>query len=254
MKLSANLLKRLVSAAVLAPLAVGAFLAGGVWWTGLLAIIAGLMAVEWFRIIGNISPTVWGVFFGAVFALFIKLNFASLVLVALVATPALYSQKRHKTLCLLAGPTIALPLLSLHAVGIASPLALLWLVLVIWATDAFAMLIGRTFGGPKLAPRLSPKKTWSGLAGGVGGGLMATALLLVFTALPASFLIWAPAFSILAQAGDLTESALKRRFAVKDSGNIIPGHGGVLDRMDSFLLTGPALWLLLQTSMMTFPL
>lgn len=254
MTLSANLVKRVVSAAVLAPLAIGAFMAGGFWWTGLLAILAGLMAVEWFRIIGNISPTVWGVFFGGIFALFIKLSFASMALVALAAVPALYSQKRHKILCLLAGPAIALPLLSLHGVGIASPLALLWLMLVIWATDAFAMLTGRTFGGPKLAPRLSPKKTWSGLGGGVAGGLLATCLLLVFTALPMYFLFWAPVFTILAQAGDLTESALKRHFSIKDSGHIIPGHGGVLDRMDSFLLTGPALWLLLQTSMMTLPL
>ena len=109
------------------------------------------------------------------------------------------------------------------------------------ASDTGAYLAGRRFGGPKLAPRLSPKKTWSGAAGGlvaatlVGAvvGIVAPHRHFLGTALEAALL------AIAAQAGDLAESAAKRRAGVKDSGQLIPGHGGVLDRVDGLMAAAP---------------
>ena len=107
---------------------------------------------------------------------------------------------------------------------------------VIWATDTGAFFTGRQVGGEKLAPDISPSKTWSGAIGGFGLGTLA-GLVLWLLIVPASpwwiGLALSAAISILGQAGDLTESAIKRRFRVKDSGDIIPGHGGLMDRLDS---------------------
>jgi phosphatidate cytidylyltransferase len=125
----------------------------------------------------------------------------------------------------------------------------IWLIAVVWATDTGAYLVGRKLGGPKLAPAISPGKTWSGLAGGVGAaaltGLVAAKLHddgRVVTLVAASMVL-----ALVAQVGDLFESGLKRRFGAKDSSNLIPGHGGVLDRVDGILAAvlalGGALWL-----------
>ncbi|MCI1143642.1 phosphatidate cytidylyltransferase [Sphingomonas sp. WKB10] len=108
----------------------------------------------------------------------------------------------------------------------------LWALSLVWATDIGAYFAGRTIGGPKLAPAISPNKTWAGLIGGI---VAATVLALVMSRvylLPLRFVAATPVLAILAQAGDLYESHLKRRAGVKDSGSVIPGHGGVLDRLD----------------------
>jgi phosphatidate cytidylyltransferase len=115
-------------------------------------------------------------------------------------------------------------------------LAIVLLFGVVWATDILAYFVGRAIGGPKLAPRFSPKKTWSGA---IGGGLAAAVVALVIAAaaglraLPA-IAILAVLLSVAAQAGDIFESMLKRRFNVKDSSQLIPGHGGLMDRLDGF--------------------
>lgn len=244
-----NLAKRILSAAVLVPLVVGVYFIGGVLWGCFLAGLAGLMAYEWFRIVSNRQPALWAVFMSFLFgAVFVQSGLPAWA-VLLSAAPALTTQSQNRVACFLAGPAIALPLLSLHVVGAISPLALLWLVLSVWATDGLAMLFGKTFGGPRLAPTISPHKTWAGLAGGITGGLMVTGVLIMTATLPTHFLLWAPGLSLLGQGGDLLESLLKRRFNVKDSGHIIPGHGGVLDRMDSFILTAPTLALALHLSL-----
>lgn len=120
-----------------------------------------------------------------------------------------------------------------------------FLVVTVWGTDIGAYLVGRLVGGPKMAPRISPGKTWSGGIGGLLIGGAAAAILagggsgFDAAALPAAFLL-----SIFAQAGDLMESAIKRRLGVKDSGKTIPGHGGLFDRLDGFLAAAPVAALL----------
>lgn len=112
-------------------------------------------------------------------------------------------------------------------------LAVLFIFIVVGATDTFAFLAGKTIGGPKLAPAISPNKTWSGLAGGVTAAAITAAVFAVLTGTPvAAMAVYGLALGLLAQAGDLAESVLKRAFGVKDSSNLIPGHGGVMDRVD----------------------
>ncbi|HEY0027646.1 MAG TPA: phosphatidate cytidylyltransferase [Allosphingosinicella sp.] len=111
----------------------------------------------------------------------------------------------------------------------------LWAMLVTWSTDIFAYFAGRSIGGPKLAPKISPNKTWAGLIGGmIGAGLVGGVAAWLFD-LDILFAVAGAPMGLLAQIGDLYESKVKRRLGVKDSGSIIPGHGGVLDRVDGLL-------------------
>jgi phosphatidate cytidylyltransferase len=116
--------------------------------------------------------------------------------------------------------------------------ALLFLFAIVWATDICAYLVGRAIGGPLLWPQVSPKKTWSGAVGGLFGGVAAgTAVAYASEGTnPVVAAVLALMLSIAVQGGDLFESAIKRRFGVKDAGNLIPGHGGVMDRLDGFLV------------------
>ncbi|MFM7027233.1 MAG: phosphatidate cytidylyltransferase [Chakrabartia sp.] len=125
-----------------------------------------------------------------------------------------------------------------------------WALSLVWATDIGAYFAGRTFGGPKIAPKISPNKTWSGLIGGMLGALLLAGILVVDAGLSPR-LAWAsPALALLAQIGDFFESWMKRRAGVKDSGTLIPGHGGALDRLDGVVPALPAaallVWLGLQ--------
>jgi len=131
-----------------------------------------------------------------------------------------------------------------------------FLLCVVWAGDIVALYVGRALGRHKLAPTLSPNKTWEGAVGSLLGSLLATGLLMVlatqlathdilvlsFAGTPLHWLLLAVVVNVAAQAGDLAESALKRSAGVKDSGTLLPGHGGVLDRIDALLLAAPVLW------------
>ena len=118
------------------------------------------------------------------------------------------------------------------------------LFVLIWSSDTFAYLTGKFFGKHKMAPKISPKKTWEGFAGGVVLTLVLGFFVeQYFPELRGNWMIVGLLVSIFAPLGDLVESLLKRSFAVKDSGNIIPGHGGVLDRLDSFIICAPVVYL-----------
>jgi phosphatidate cytidylyltransferase len=130
---------------------------------------------------------------------------------------------------------IAVPTLALLVLSWAWFELVFWLMLVTWSTDIFAYFAGRSIGGPKLAPRISPNKTWAGLLGGMAGAAVIGALAAWLLGLDPVFLYAGAPFGFLAQMGDLYESRVKRRLGVKDSGNLLPGHGGVLDRVDGLL-------------------
>ena len=154
-----------------------------------------------------------------------------------------------------------LPLLYAQEEG---PSLLTFLLFVVWAGDIAALYIGRTWGRKKLAPTISPGKSWEGALASIAGSVLIAALLfwlaselqargIMSLSYPGSmgkWLILAAILNIAAQLGDLIESALKRGAGVKDSGSLLPGHGGVLDRIDALLLAGPVLWyaLLVQQS------
>ena len=107
-----------------------------------------------------------------------------------------------------------------------------WALSLVWATDIGAYFAGRGIGGPKIAPSISPNKTWAGLGGGIVAALLLSVALNRFFGLPEMLVILSPLLTIFAQAGDFFESWMKRRAGVKDSGTLLPGHGGVLDRLD----------------------
>lgn len=150
-------------------------------------------------------------------------------------------------------------LLSLPALRDQSngPSLLVFLFCAVWAGDSVALYVGRAWGRHKLAPSISPGKSWEGSAGSIAGSLLVTVLLLELADLltrwnsvalsysDAPWAYWlglAVVVNVAAQVGDLAESALKRSAGVKDSGTLLPGHGGVLDRIDALLLAGPTLW------------
>jgi len=133
---------------------------------------------------------------------------------------------------------VALPVAILRSDPAAGLALTLWLYAVVWATDIGAFFVGRTLGGPKLWPRVSPKKTWSGFIGGsligIGAGGLTHALLPGLPLALPPILAISLLVSLAAHAGDLAESALKRRYDIKDSSQLIPGHGGFMDRLDGF--------------------
>jgi phosphatidate cytidylyltransferase len=114
---------------------------------------------------------------------------------------------------------------------------MLFLFAIVWSTDIAAYFVGRLVGGPRLLPRVSPKKTWSGALGGLAAAVLAAIVLAKLAGLAAPFTLAVVAafLSSLAQAGDLFESLLKRKFGAKDSSHLIPGHGGLMDRLDGFV-------------------
>jgi len=148
----------------------------------------------------------------------------------------------------LALPAFALLVLSWVYAGL-----VFWVMVVTWATDIFAYFAGRAIGGPKLAPKVSPNKTWAGLVGGViGAGLAGWGIAWLFD-LGFPFQWLGAPMAVLAQAGDLYESWVKRRAGVKDSGTLLPGHGGVLDRLDGLLPVALATLLILMSGLWTPP-
>lgn len=146
---------------------------------------------------------------------------------------------------------IGIPSFALLSLSWAWETLVLWVFAVTWATDILAYFAGRAIGGPKLAPAISPNKTWAGLIGGmVGAGLFGWLVASWFEMEP--IFLWAGALmGAIAQAGDLYESWVKRRAGVKDSGTMLPGHGGVLDRLDGLLAVAIATTLLLMAGLWT---
>lgn len=139
-------------------------------------------------------------------------------------------------------PVLSLLAIRLHVDGLALSL---WAMALVWACDSGAFFVGRQFGGPKLAPKISPAKTWSGLIGGVAAATLLAVVMRWAHGLPLHLVIATPVLAVLAQGGDLFESALKRRAGVKDSGNVLPGHGGVMDRLDGIVPVAPIAALLI---------
>ncbi len=156
----------------------------------------------------------------------------------------------------IAYPLTPVPLLWTQGDG---PALVLFLMVCVWAGDIAALYIGRAFGKRKLAPRLSPGKTWLGSIASIAGSMLAASIVIAIsnaltargnTLLHISQPLWqslllAAILNIAAQLGDLLESAIKRGAGVKDSGTMLPGHGGILDRIDALLLAAPVLWFIL---------
>lgn len=233
---------RLASALILAPIALAALWRGGLLWEALVGVAMVGLAGEWTRLAGLRR---WNIviFVAVLFSWLLALLFGWIAGLAALLLFTLVTTWRFGWFAAFGIPYIGIggfSLLWLRLQPAAGLRDALFLVAVIWATDIGAYLAGRLLGGAKLAPRISPGKTWSGSVGGLLIAGLAGALLasgghgISARALAAALLL-----SLCAQAGDLLESAIKRKLGVKDSGRTIPGHGGLFDRLDGFLAAAP---------------
>ena len=172
----------------------------------------------------------------------------SLLAMAAIAGATVFTLIVTRNRWLAAGiPYVALPIMALLWIRMQDNGLLLafWALSLVWATDIGAFFSGRNFGGPKVAPAISPNKTWSGLIGGMIAALLLGWGLTSYYDLPFQLAMASPGLALLAQVGDFFESWMKRRAGVKDSGTILPGHGGVLDRLDGVVTSLPVAALLI---------
>jgi len=249
----AGLVLRAASALVLAPVAVGATLLGGPAFDLLIAAGAGVLVWEWGRLcgegrFGRAGTALLGFVLATVLAASLSLVASAVALTlggALVVDRVAVAQGdphphwRGAGVLYVGVPAAAL--LWLRDVAHGDRLVL-WLFIVVWATDIGAYAVGRLVGGPRLAPRLSPHKTWAGLGGGIAAAAAAgAAAARGFASADAAILtVLSAVLAVVAQIGDLVESAVKRHFKVKDMSSLIPGHGGLFDRVDGLLAAAPA--------------
>ncbi len=241
---SSNLYMRVVAALVLAPLTIAIAWLGGWIWACVVIAAAALLYFEWLMIVGvsgNRRVVVAGIAALALAGICLMLLrtdiAAAVVLAGILAAATMAKDKRGwiaSGLVYAAAALIATILVRRDAeFGF---IGLMFVLLVVWVTDIGGYFAGRGIGGPKLWPRVSPKKTWAGAIGGLVLALVVAAgfALLGFGRMGPLLLLGA-VLSVVSQLGDLFESAVKRRFDVKDSSHIIPGHGGLLDRLDGFV-------------------
>ncbi len=245
-----DLLVRSASAAVLLALALGAAYLGGLAAGIVVAIFAVIVHLEWARMTG--ATTARTIPFAAAVALATVLAGWDMVPVAIGVgvLAAILAAAISREPWLPAGVVYAAALgISLLATRVAPEYgfaALLFVLAVVWATDSGAFFFGRLIGGPKLWSRISPKKTWAGAIGGLGTALIAGVIVARVAGIPVTPGLAAVAvlLSVACQAGDLFESWVKRHFGAKDSGHIIPGHGGMMDRVDGLIFAAVAAVLL----------
>jgi phosphatidate cytidylyltransferase len=249
---SSNLVMRIVAALVLAPLALALAYVGGWMWALLVTLASIGLFVEWLTVVGagQVALSAAGTIALAIMGFCVALGWLTLAavigLLALIWIALLAKDGRSWAA---AGFIYAVAALVASILLRQDPVngfaALMFVLLVVWATDIGGYFAGRSIGGPKLWPRVSPKKTWAGALGSffaslaVAGGFAALGL---GKAIP--LLALGAVLSVLSQAGDLFESAVKRRFGVKDSSQLIPGHGGLMDRLDGFIAAVVAAWII----------
>jgi phosphatidate cytidylyltransferase len=241
-----NLLMRVLSSLVLVPVAIGTAYAGGLVFTGFWMIVALCVIWEWDTLVcaHDKRPvlTIGSVAIAGAAVLLMLGRTATPVALVVLSTLGVVTlaSKPHRGWCTLgvlyAGALLIAPVLLRRdpTLGFA---AIVFLFAVVWLTDITAYFCGRALGGPKLMPHVSPNKTWSGAIGGVAGALLGGTAVAWYAGIGNLASVAAVAFvlSIASQAGDLFESALKRRFDAKDASGLIPGHGGVMDRVDGFV-------------------
>ena len=242
-----GIVARIISALILAPFAIGVTVVGGWAFATFVVIVAWLMTYEWDRLTGGEGLSLLALVQGIAVAVAIVAAYvgeSSIGAVAIVAAAGLVLvlsliQTRRPLWAVLGVVYVGIPsaaLVMLREGGESGLGVVVWIFAVVWGTDIAAYVAGRSVGGPKLS-RVSPNKTWAGLFGGVLaaaflGGLVANTYAFGSTVAIALF---GAGCALISQVGDLFESWVKRRFDVKDSGRVIPGHGGVLDRVDGLL-------------------
>ena len=240
-----NLALRVASAAVLAPLALVTAYLGGWPFVLLWTLAAVAILWEWTTLVAGPNHRLMfsacgSAIVGAGLVVWLGRPIAAMLLIGLGALAALIFAPRERRLWITAGIGYSGSMLLAPALLRADEkdgfLAMVLLFAIVWTTDVLGYFAGRAFGGPKLLPAVSPKKTWSGaVAGALGAVIVAVLLAGVFGSFSRiAIALVALMLSVVAQLGDLMESWIKRKFGAKDAGTLIPGHGGVMDRLDGF--------------------
>jgi phosphatidate cytidylyltransferase len=242
----ADLRPRVLSSVILGIAAIAVLWIGGVPFA-MFWLAAGLAVLwEWQALIGSARESARflagaiGIAIAAAFAPYVALGMAGIALLVAAALTAAIAEKRSRVLAgagVLYAGALVICVIALRESDAFGLVAVAWLFALVWGTDIMAYFGGRLIGGPKLWPRVSAGKTWSGTLTGVFcGALIGLAVATVgfgHAHIRAMFVLGL-LLAAASQGGDLAESALKRRFGVKDSGALIPGHGGVMDRLDGF--------------------
>lgn len=239
---------RTLSSAILIPAVLVDVWLGDIWFRLLVALLAVMMAHEWTNIVHGRSSAQFALHAAAALCgalLPLSLGWPStlavIAIIGIVSLMLAMAQARQPSLWFVSGvPYVGLPAMAfviLRGESQTGMLTIIWLFAVVWAADISAYFAGRLIGGQKLAPAISPQKTWAGLFGAIVGGIAAGIVVAYGMGLTRliSLGILGGVLAVTEQLGDLFESALKRHYGVKDSGRLIPGHGGVLDRVDGLV-------------------
>lgn len=251
-----NLFIRIISALIMLPIAIYIILAGGLAFVILLNVITVLILFEWngicekkpFSILFvaqaiSAMAMIWAIYVNSPYVIILSFESLAVIIVASIFSKAKKSWALLGYLYALI-PTISFIMIMKGSGGS----VILWMMIVIWSMDTGAYFVGKNIGGPKMSPKISPNKTWSGLIGGTITAMILGWLYVNYGRIEmvslfenaTILLLLSGLLALLSQMGDLAESAVKRKFGVKDSGAIIPGHGGIMDRIDGVLFVAPA--------------
>jgi len=254
---STELKLRIVSAVVLGVLVLWVTWVGGRTFSLLWAVAAILVMMEFSRISSAVMPIMpkFAAFAGLILSICAwiggeqQIAFMIFIIgfVVLAGWEYLLRQSIWAATGLIYAGLPFFAISELRGTGNEGLLIVVLLFACVWGADIFAYIAGRSIGGPKLAPRISPKKTWAGFIGSLTGAIILTWAVVAYAGYSVGFAFFVImiTLAVISQIGDLVESSFKRKFDVKDSGKIIPGHGGVLDRIDGLIFAGVLFWLIL---------
>ncbi len=247
-----SLFKRTLSALVLIPLIIFCLYAGYPFIQIFALVFGSMLAWEWSHMVPNSRGAFYSTLYTVTLGVAILTGFSPIfwlfLFCAIILSWFKASKEYRRNLLVLGVPYISIGIGSIvwlyELVGF---FVTFWFFLIVWAMDTGGYVFGCTIKGPKLAPKVSPNKTWAGLIGGVALAVGATAVFIYFVGASNHLLYYgmiAAVVAIISQIGDLVESYIKRSLNIKDSSNLIPGHGGVFDRVDGLIFAAPFVFVL----------
>lgn len=249
-----SIMKRIITTLVLVPLTIGVLYIGYPFVQLFALLVGTLMAWEWVNMVPNRNAVTYALIYTFVLAVAILTGIWSVYFVSLIGGMLLIGIKSKdeewRKMLMLGVPYITIGIGSIiWLYELVSFSVTLWFLLVVWCVDIGGYVVGCSLRGPKLAPKISPNKTWSGLIGGVLFSVSASSIFCYFVGASEHNLFYgtlAAMIAVIAQIGDLVESHIKRTLGLKDSSQLIPGHGGVFDRVDGLIFAAPIVFLLFK--------